>query len=57
MEIRECNSCDWVGYVDDCFHPKHQQSLMLCPDCKETTFVITPEHIASLNLEIEESGR
>lgn len=48
MEIRECNGCDWVGWVEDCVHPKHVESVCLCPECKETTFTVTPSRIVEL---------
>jgi hypothetical protein len=39
-EMRECNGCGWIGYADECVHPKHVPSQLLCPVCNETTFVI-----------------
>jgi len=47
-QIRECNACDWVGWASDCVTPKHQVSLLLCPECQETTFCITPDHVKEL---------
>lgn len=44
-QIRECNACDWVGWQSECIHPKHAESLQLCPECHETAFCIMPHHI------------
>ena len=55
MEIRECNGCDWVGWADDCVHPKHVQSLSLCPECKETTFTVTSERVIELREMIQKA--
>ena len=49
MNIRECNECEWVGWSDNCVRPKHAESLELCPECKETTFIITPDRVRELN--------
>lgn len=49
MEIRECISCEWVGWAEDCLRPKHGESPSLCPVCNETTFIITPRCVAELN--------
>lgn len=54
MEIRECNKCDWVGWGDDCINSKLVASFTLCPDCHETTFIITPRYIFELHQKLEE---
>lgn len=40
-EIRVCNNCDWVDKKKDTVHPKHDESMILCPECKETTEQVT----------------
>lgn len=45
MEIRKCSYCSWVNYSTHCVSPKHAESLLLCPKCMETTFVVTPKYI------------
>lgn len=47
-QIRECNNCEWIGWASDCVSPKHTQSLLLCPECHETTCYVTPERIIEL---------
>ena len=42
-QIRECNNCDWVGWEWDCVTYKHLESVLLCPECYETTVGVTPE--------------
>lgn len=39
-EMRECNACDWIGYQDECVHPKHVPDQLLCPECNDTTFSV-----------------
>lgn len=41
-QIRECNNCDWIGWGYECVSPKHVESLLLCPECNETTNLVTP---------------
>ena len=47
-QIRECNYCDWIGWAYDCVHPKHIESLLLCPECNETTEFVTPQRCIEL---------
>jgi NAD-dependent SIR2 family protein deacetylase len=47
-QIRECNWCQWIGWGDDCVSHEHQKSLLLCPECKQTTFLVTPEYVLHL---------
>ena len=47
-QIRECSGCDWVGWGEDCVHPKHVESLRLCPECNETTEQVTPLRVVEL---------
>jgi len=49
-QIRICNNddCEWVGWLSDTVHPKHAESLSLCPECKETTECLTPEWLIEL---------
>lgn len=35
--MRSCNACDWKGPTADCVHPKHDSTMLLCPECHETT--------------------
>ena len=42
MSICACNNCAWVGYKIETVHPKHLESVSLCPNCKETTEEVTP---------------
>lgn len=39
IERRECNneSCGWSGPLSETVHPKHDDSMVLCPVCNETT--------------------
>ena len=57
MEIRECNNCDFVGWIDDCVHPKHTASLSLCPECNDTTFIVTPSYVSGLKYESENNDK
>lgn len=43
MKILSCNGCDWVGWKEDSVHPKHDDSNLLCPECYETTEVVTAD--------------
>lgn len=38
-ETRSCNNeaCGWKGPASECVHPKHDPSMVLCPNCRETT--------------------
>lgn len=42
MSIYACNNCAWVGHEGETVHPKHAESISLCPNCKETTEEVTP---------------
>lgn len=48
MQIRVCNGCDWVGWEDETVCPKHAESVRLCPECRETTEVVTPQWFKDL---------
>lgn len=38
----ECNACDWKGPRSEAVHFKHDASVLLCPECKETTMQSAP---------------
>lgn len=42
-QIRECVSCDWIGWATDCVHPKHIESVSLCPECNDATDWVSPD--------------
>lgn len=46
---RECNDavCGWRGPETDCVTPTHVPEMILCPECQETTEIVTP-HAALL---------
>jgi hypothetical protein len=54
-QIRVCNNdeCNWVGWLSDCVHPKHVDSLCLCPECKETTEYLSPEWFKEIRDQLE----
>lgn len=41
-ERLECNACDWKGPRSEAVHFKHDASVLLCPECKETTVQSAP---------------
>jgi len=38
IRIFECNGCDWRGPLNETMHPKHDETLMVCPECHETVY-------------------
>lgn len=32
----DSDKCGWEGTVGECVHPKHDETLILCPMCNET---------------------
>lgn len=45
-----CNgdACGWAGMGWECVHPKHDDSLRLCPRCHETTMHLPQEEAVQL---------
>lgn len=37
IPMRQCNACEWIGSERESVHPKHDETMILCPKCNETT--------------------
>lgn len=53
----ECNACDWKGPRSEAVHFKHDASVLLCPECKETTVQSTPLSSNGMTIQLENVAR